>query len=78
MGYSEPLPTPSPTMQATIASIVGFDIHEYIQVSDKEALLDKDKDGKHASLLLSTLDLFHWTSIMFVSTTENGNEKVLG
>ena len=48
MGYNEPLPAPSPTIQATIASIVGTDIHEYVQVSDKEALLDKDEDGKHA------------------------------
>ena len=78
MGYSEPLLAPSPTMQATIASIMGSDIHEYVQVSDKEALLDKDKDGEHAPLLLSTLDLSHWTSIMFVSTTKNGNEKPLG
>jgi hypothetical protein len=78
MGYEELLPAPSPTVQATIAAIVGTGIHEYVQATDKEALQDKDEDGEHAPLLLATLDLSHWTSIMFVSTTDNGIEKALG
>jgi hypothetical protein len=78
MGYEEPLPAPSPAMQATIAAIVGIGIHEYVQATDKEALQDKDEDGEHAPLLLATLDLSHWTSIMFVSTTDNGIETALG
>lgn len=59
MGYDEPLLAPLPTVQATITSIVGSDIHEYVQVTDKEALEDKDEDGEHAPLLLSTLDMSH-------------------
>jgi hypothetical protein len=59
MGYEEPLPASSPTVQATIAAIVGSDIHEYVQITDKEALQDKDEDGEHVPLLLSTLDLSH-------------------
>ena len=34
---------------------MGSDVHEYVQVIDKEALLDKDEDGEHAPLLLLTL-----------------------
>jgi hypothetical protein len=59
MGYEEPLPAPSPTVYVTIAAIVGSDIHRYVQVTDKEALQDKDEDGEHVPLLLSTLDLSH-------------------
>jgi hypothetical protein len=35
------------------------------------------EDGEHAPLLLATLDLSHWTSIMFVSTQDDGVEKAL-
>jgi hypothetical protein len=59
MHYVDPLPAPSPTMQATIALIVGTKIHEMIQTTDKAALLDKDDDGDHTPLLLTTLDLSH-------------------
>jgi hypothetical protein len=61
-----------------MVSIVGTEIHEYLQTTDKEALLDKDEDGEHVPLLLSTLDLSHWTLILVVSITNNGVEKALG
>jgi hypothetical protein len=60
-----------------IASIVGPEIHTYVQETDNASLLDKDDDGEHAPLLLTTLDLSHWTSIMFASTLDNGVEKAL-
>jgi hypothetical protein len=78
MGYSKPLLAPSPAVQTTLAPIVGTEIHELIQTTDNIAIIDKDEDGNHAPLLLSTLDLSHWTSILYVSTLENGVEKVLG
>lgn len=77
LGYSNSLPAPSPAVQATIASIVGPEVHSYIQETDNTSLLDKDDDGEHAPLLLTTLDLSHWTSIMVASTLENGVEKAL-
>jgi hypothetical protein len=77
MGYSEPLPPPSPAVQATIAAIVGNEIHELVQTTDNAALIDKDDDGEHAPLLLTTLDLSYWTSILYVSTLENGVEKAM-
>lgn len=64
-------------MQATIASIVGPEIHAYVQETDNASFLDKDDDGEHAPLLLTTLDLFHWTSIMYTSTLDNGVVKAL-
>ena len=48
-----------------------------MQNTDNVAMLDKDDDGEHAPLLLSTLDLSHWTSIMYMSTLDNGLEKAL-
>jgi hypothetical protein len=48
-----------------------------VQTNDRAALLDTDDEGEHAPLLLSTLDLSHWTSIMYVSTLEGGVEKAL-
>ena len=78
MGYGEPLPPPLLAVQATIAAIRGSEIHSYIQESDNAALLEKDEDGEHAPLLLATLDLSHWTSILFVSTLENGIDTALG
>ena len=77
MKYAEPLPPPSPAVQATLVSIVGQEIHEFVQSNDRAALLDIDDEGEHAPLLLSTLDLSHWTSIMYVSTLEEGVEKAL-
>jgi hypothetical protein len=75
--YAEPLLPPSPAVQATLASIIGSEIHDFVQSSDRDALLDTDDDGEHAPLLLSTLDLSHWTSLMYVSTLEGGIEKAL-
>ena len=60
-----------------MASIVGSEIHTYIQDTDNASLLDRDDDGEHTLLLLSTLDLSHWTSIMVASTFDNGVEKAL-
>ena len=77
MGYQDPLLAPAPAVQATLAAIAGPEIHQLIQQSDNEALLDKDEDGEHAPLLLPTLDLSHWTSIMYVSTLDNSAEKAL-
>ena len=77
LGYAEPLPFPSPAAQATIAAIRGPEIHTFIQESDNAALLEKDEEGEHAPLLLSTLDLSHWTAILYVSTLENGSEAAL-
>jgi hypothetical protein len=77
MHYTEPLLAPSPAVQATIASIVGTEIHDMIQTTDNAALQDKDDDGDHTPLFLTTLDLSHWTAIMYVSTLENGVEKAL-
>ena len=77
LGYSDQLPPPSPAVQATMASIVGLEIHTYIQDTDNASLLDRDDDNEHAPLLLSTLDLSHWTSIMVASTFDNGVEKAL-
>ena len=77
LGYSNQLPPPSPAIQAMMASIVGPEIHTYIQDTDNASLLDRDDDGEHAPLLLSTLDLSHWTSIMVASTFDNGVEKAL-
>jgi hypothetical protein len=60
-----------------LASISGIEIHDFVQTTDNAALLDKDEDGEHAPFLLSTLDVSHWTSIIFVSTLENGTNKAL-
>lgn len=76
MGYKD-LPAPSHAVQATIASIAGPEVHAFIQSTDNAALLDTDEDGEHAPLLLSTLDLSHWTSILYVSTLDGGLEKAL-
>jgi hypothetical protein len=64
-------------VQATLASIVEYEIHAYIQDTDNASLLDSDDDGEHAPLLLSILDLFQWMSIMYASTLENGIKKCL-
>lgn len=70
MGYKEPLPAPSPAVQAVLAMIGDMDVHEYIREKDDAALLDVDDEGEHAPLLLNTLDLSHWTSIMIAATVD--------
>ena len=40
-------------------------------------MIDKDEDGDHAPLLLDTLDLSHWTSLLYVSTFESVVEKAM-
>ena len=64
LGYGEPLPAPSPAVQATLASISTPSIHEYILQHDNAAFLDRDEEGEHAPLLLTTLDLSQWTLIL--------------
>lgn len=70
MGYIEPLPAPSPAVQVTLAMIGEKEVHEYIREKDNAALLDLDDEGEHAPLLLNTLDLSHWTSIMIAATAD--------
>ena len=77
LGYSNQLPAPSAAVQATIASIVGPEIHTFVQEVDNASFLDKDDDGEHTPLLLTTLDLSHWTAIMLASALENGVDKAL-
>lgn len=77
MGYHDPLPAPSPAVQATLASIVGPQIHDLIQTTDNASIIDKDEDGDPAPLLLTTLDLSHWTAILYVSTLDNGVERAI-
>lgn len=48
--------------------IPDFEIHQFIQEHDKNALQDFDDEGEHAPLLLVTLDLSHWTSIMIAAS----------
>ena len=75
--YAEPLPPPSPAVQAILVSIAGLEIHEFVQTNDRVALLDTHDEGEHVPLLLTTLDFSYWTSIMYVSTLEGGVEKPL-
>lgn len=70
LGYTEPLFAPSPVVQATIAAIAEPKIHTFIQTSDLNAHEDRDDDGEPAPMLLSTLDLSHWTTIMLVATED--------
>ena len=75
-GYGDPLPTPAPAVQATLANIAAPEIHKFIQEKDTSALLDVDEDGEHAPLLLVTLDLSHWTAILLATITDT--QKGLG
>jgi hypothetical protein len=70
LGYDDSLPAPSLAIQAALATISDREIHEYIQTTDKTTLYDCDDDGEHVPLLLTTLDLSHWTSIMVVATID--------
>lgn len=70
LGYDTPLPPPSAVVQTTIACIPHGEIHEYIQESDRSALNEFNEHGETAPLLLATLDLSQWTSIMFVATAD--------
>jgi hypothetical protein len=67
LGYQEPLFSPSPSVQATLAAIREPEIHTFIQTKDLAAYEDLDDDGEHTPMLLSTLDLSHWTAIMWVA-----------
>jgi hypothetical protein len=40
--YGDPLPAPSPAVQATLISIVGNEIHDFIQSTNRAVLQDKD------------------------------------
>jgi hypothetical protein len=76
LGYDEPLLAPAPAVQATLSTIAEPEIHRFIQETDKAALEDMDEEGEHAPLLLTTLDLSHWTSIMIASIADK--KKGLG
>jgi hypothetical protein len=76
LGYDDHLPAPAPVVQATLAMIIEPEIYRFIQETDKAALHDVDDEGEHAQLLLITLDLSHWTSIMIACITDM--EKGLG
>jgi hypothetical protein len=75
--YAKPLPPSLPAVQATLALIIGFEIHDFVHATDRAALLDTNDDGKHVPFLLTTLDLFHWTSIIYLSTLEGGVKRAL-
>lgn len=64
LGYKDPLPAPSPAVQATLASLDAPAIHKFILQQDLTALQDVDEEGEHAPLFLSTLDLSQWTRIL--------------
>jgi hypothetical protein len=70
LGYQEPLFAPSPSVQAVLATIRESEIHTFIQTKDLATYEDLDDDGEHAPMLLSTLDLSHWTAIMWVATED--------
>jgi cation transport regulator ChaC len=70
LGYGEPLFVPTPAVQATIACIADPEFHEFMQTADKNAFADQDEEGVHAPLLLSTLDLSHWTALMNAATVD--------
>ena len=76
--YKEPLFAPSPAVQVTLTAIDEPEIHTFIQKTDMAALSDIDDDGEHAPLLLETLDLSHWVSIMyaFLEKKEDGLAKL--
>jgi hypothetical protein len=57
-------------VQATIACVADPAFHEFIQTTDKTAFADQDEEGVHAPLLLSRLDLSHWTALMNAATTD--------
>ena len=70
LGYGDPLLMPTLAVQATIACVSDMEFHEFIQTSDKVALANTDDKGAHALLLLSVLDLSHWTALMNVVTAD--------
>lgn len=72
LGYDETLPAPSPAVQATLAGLDVREIHEFIQTQDRAALLDRDEEGMHAPLFLTTLDLSQWTLILATEYSKAG------
>lgn len=69
-GYLQRLP------RYRLRTMVGIDvreIHEYIQTQDRAALLDRDEDGMHAPLFLTTLDLSQWTLILATEFSKAGS-----
>jgi hypothetical protein len=51
------------------------EVHELLHTTNKAVHIDKNDDGDHAHLVLTTLDLSHWTLILYVSTLENNVDK---
>jgi len=69
LGYKEPLPSPIPGVQATLAAINSTEIHRYIQDNDLSAINNAGEDGEPV-LLLTVLDLAQWTRIFEVANTD--------
>lgn len=69
IGYEDPLPVPTPAIQATLAAIHPREIHEYIQGHDKEALGANSEEGE-APTFLAVLDLGQWTRIFEVANSD--------
>ena len=57
--YTDTLPSPFPAVQSLLSSIADSNFHTCIQSTDNAALLDRDDEGEHAPLLLTSLDLSH-------------------
>lgn len=49
------------------------EIHEFIQTQDRAALNDRDEDGMHAPLFLTTLDLSQWTLVLATELSKPGS-----
>ena len=63
-------------MQATLAAISATEIHSFIQTADQATFEDKDEDGERVPMLVRTLDLSHWTAIMY-SATKNKEQGIV-
>lgn len=74
LGYGDLLPALALAVQTTLASLKGPEIHEFIKEQDTVALLDRDNEGEHAPLLLSTLDLSQWTLILNLTIRQSSAE----
>lgn len=70
LGYNTPLPAPAQAIQAVLACIPSTEVHQFVQTADTTALEETDDEGMHSPLLLLTLDLSQWTSIMVVATVD--------
>lgn len=70
LGFKDPLPPPSPIVQATIAGMPAS-IQQYIQSTDLNTIASTPEDGEPL-LLLSLLDLSHWTRVFEFANSDTG------